>query len=437
MNSPPPIADAELAKIINAQDPKSRLGSVIRWMLALGILAALSFVGYHYMQSQAESQSAPQYQTEPLTLGNLRVTVSATGKLAPVNEVEAGSELSGTIEAVFVDYNDRVKKGQVLARLNVAKLTDQIAKAKAAVASAEARVLQAAATVKESRANLGRLRQVAQLSGGKVPAPAEMEAAEAKLARALADEASAKASVQETRATLRTAETDLTKASIRSPIDGVVLARSADPGQTVAASLQAPVLFKLAESLAQMELQVNVDEADVGQVKPEQKATFTVDAYPNRRYPARIDLVRYGAETVNNVVTYKTILKVENDDLSLRPGMTATAEIVAAERENVLLAPNAALRFTPPPVEPESKPGGGLLASLMPRPPRGMGTRRGGRVVSDRKGGPRQLWVLRDGQPVAVPATIGSSDGRMTEVSGEGLEVGTPVITASLSGAKS
>ena len=436
MNPPLNTADAELAKIIGAETPQSRVGGTLRWLLALAVLAVLGFGGYRYVQSQAEIQAAPQYQTEPLTEGNLRVTVSATGKLAPVNEVAIGSELSGTIEAVLVDYNDRVKKGQMLARLNVAKLTDQIAKAKAGLASAEAKVLQATATVKETRANLGRLREVARLSGGKVPAPAELEAAEAKLERAIADEASAKAAVEETRATLRTTETDLTKASIRSPIDGVVLTRSADPGQTVAASLQAPVLFKLAESLAQMELQVDVDEADVGQIKPEQSATFTVDAYPNRRYPARIDLVRYGAETVNNVVTYKTILKVNNDDLSLRPGMTATAEIVTAERENVLLAPNAALRFTPPPTEPEAKPGGGLLSSLMPRPPRGMGGRRGGRVASDKKGGLRQLWVLRDGQPVAVQVTVGSSDGRMTEVSAEGLAVGTPVITASLSSAK-
>lgn len=438
MTSPSNPADTELAQIIGAETSKSRVGTMIRWLLALLLIAGLGFAGYRYFQAKAETQAGPRYQTESLAQGNLRVTVSATGKLAPVNEVEVGSELSGIIEAVFVDYNDRVKKGQTLARLNVAKLTDQIAKAKAALASAEAKVLQAAATVKESRANLGRLRQVAKLSGGKVPAPAELETAEATLERAIADEASAKAAVEETRATLRTTETDLTKASIRSPIDGVVLARSVEPGQTVAASLQAPVLFKLAENLAQMELQVDVDEADVGQVQPEQKASFTVDAYPNRRYPAQIDLVRYGAETVNNVVTYKTILKVDNDDLSLRPGMTATAEIVTAERENVLLAPNAALRFNPPrPEEAQANSGGNIIGSLLPRPPRGIGGRRGGggRTAGGRSG-PRQLWVLRDGQPVAVPVTVGHTDGRMTEVAGEGLEVGTPIITATLSNAR-
>ena len=436
--SPPVQSDPDLAKIIGAEPTKNRAGVALRWLLALLILAALTVGGYRYFQAKTATQTTPRYQTEALGQGNLRVTVSATGKLAPVNEVEVGSELSGTIETVLVDYNDRVKKGEVLARLNVAKLSDQIAKSKAALASAEAKVLQTVATVKEARANLGRLRQVAKLSGGKVPAPAELEAAEATLERAIADETSARAAVEESRATLRSNETDLTKASIRSPVDGVVLKRSVDPGQTVAASLQAPVLFTLAESLAQMELQVDVDEADVGQIQPDQDATFTVDAYPNRRYPARIALVRFGAETVNNVVTYKTILKVDNDDLSLRPGMTATAEVVTAERENVLLVPNAALRFTPPrPDEAQPAQSGGILASLLPRPPRGMGGgRRGGRVSSEKKGVPRQIWVLRDGQPVAVPVTVGNSDGRMTEVSGDGLEVGMPVITALLSGAK-
>lgn len=357
--------------------------------------------------------------------------MSATGKLAPVNQVDVGSELSGTIETVLVDYNDRVKKGQALAHLDVAKLQDAIAKAKAALASTEAKVLQTAATIKESRANLRRLRQVAKLSGGKVPAPTELETAEAAVERAIADEASAQAAIEEARATLRSNQTDLAKASIRSPIDGVVLSRQVEPGQTVAASLQAPVLFTLAENLAQMELQVDVDEADVGQVREGQSATFSVDAYPNRNYPARIGLVRFGAETVNNVVTYKTILNVNNDDLSLRPGMTATAEIVTTERANVLLVPNAALRFTPPqPAEAESKSGGGLLASLLPRPPRSLTQRRRPTNAKDTRSAARRIWILRGGQPVAVPVTVGSSDGRMTEVMSEGLEPDLLVITA-------
>ncbi len=426
--------DPELAKIVGMGTPKSHfLGSLIRWLLVASVLAALGVGGFAFFRSRAETQAAPRYQTETVSRGDLRVTVSATGKLAPVNEVEVGSELSGTIEAVFVDYNDRVKKGQVLARLGLAKFQDAIAKAKSAVASADAKVLQTAATVQEARANLKRLRQVAKLSGGKVPSPAELETAEATQQRAIADEASARAAVDEARATLRSSETDLTKASIRSPIDGVVLARSVEPGQTVAASLQAPVLFTLAENLAQMELQVDVDEADVGQVQKGQAATFTVDAYPNRQFPATIDLVRFGSETVDNVVSYKTILNVNNDDLSLRPGMTATAEIVTAERENVLLVPNAALRFTPPQSTTDAQPStrGGLLASLLPRPPR-PATKKSVTETPD-KSAAQRVWVLRDGQPVAIPVTVGQSDGRTTEVTGADLAAGMPVITARLS----
>ncbi|MDS4026840.1 MAG: efflux RND transporter periplasmic adaptor subunit [Candidatus Contendobacter sp.] len=431
MSHTPSVAGAELAKIIQSEPARGRF-RVLRWLIAV-VTLALASGGFVWFRSGSTADAAPQYQTEPLSRGNLRVTVSATGKLEPINQVDVGSELSGTIEAVLVDDNDRVNKGQVLARLDVAKLRDQIAKSKAVIASAEAKVLQTVATVKEARANLGRLRQVAKLSGGKVPAPTELETAEATVERAIADEASARAAVEEARATLRTNETDLAKASIRSPIDGVVLERKVEPGQTVAASLQAPVLFTLAENLAQMELQVDVDEADVGQVREGQAATFTVDAYPNRSYPARIRQVRFGAETVNNVVTYKTILNVDNDDLSLRPGMTATAEIVTTERENVLLVPNAALRFTPPPPpEAQSSGGGGLVASLLPRPPRSLAPRRQSANAKGARSAARQIWILRDGQPVAVSVTVGSSDGRMTEVTGEGLESGLPVITASL-----
>ncbi len=266
MSNTPSVADAELAKIIGSEPARGRF-RVLRWLVALAVLAGLAAGGFLWFRSGPDANAAPQYQTEPLSRGNLRVTVSATGKLAPVNQVDVGSELSGTIEAVLVDDNDRLSKGQVLARLDIAKLRDQSAKSRAALASAEAKVLQTVATVKETRANLGRLRQVAKLSGGKVPAPTELETAEAMVDRAVADEAGARAAVEEARATLRSNETDLTKASIRSPIDGVVLQRKVEPGQTVAASLQAPVLFTLAENLAQMELQVDVDEADVGQVQ--------------------------------------------------------------------------------------------------------------------------------------------------------------------------
>jgi HlyD family secretion protein len=417
-----------LARIVAAEKSARFLGLSARFWL-IGVLVMLMTSGAFYLRSR-NAASAPQYLTEEVVRGNLTVTVSATGNLQPTNQVDVGSELSGTIEAVLVDDNDRVQKGQLLARLDLSKLNDQVAKSEAALASAAAQVDQTRATVEESRANLARLRQVAELSGGKVPSKAELETAQATLQRAVANEAGARAAVSQARATLKSDQTNLAKASIRSPIDGVVLARKVEPGQTVAASLQAPVLFTLAENLAQMELQVDVDEADVGQVRAGQSATFSVDAYAGRKYPARIVRVGYGSQTKDGVVSYKTILKVGNDDLSLRPGMTATSEIITATRENVLLVPNAALRFTPP-LKPGSdeKKNGSFVANLLPKPPASTSTKPASASI---KGSTQLVWVLRDGQPVAVPVTVGVSNGRQTEVSGGELKPGMQVITESV-----
>jgi len=417
-----------LARIVAAEKSARFLGLSVRiWLI--GVLVVLMASGAFYLRSR-NAAAAPQYLSEEVVRGNLTVTVSATGNLQPTNQVDVGSELSGTIEAVLVDDNDRVQKGQLLARLDLSKLNDQVAKSEAALASAEAQVDQMRATVEESRANLARLRQVAVLSGGKVPSKAELETAQATLQRAVANEAGAHAAVTQARATLKSDQTNLSKASIRSPIDGVVLARKVEPGQTVAASLQAPVLFTLAENLAQMELQVDVDEADVGQVRAGQSATFNVDAYAGRKYPARIVRVGYGSQTKDGVVSYKTILKVGNDDLSLRPGMTATSEITTTQRENVLLVPNAALRFTPPlKSSSDEKKNGSFVANLLPKPPASTSTKP---VSASVKGSMQQVWVLRDGQPVAVPVTVGVTNGRQTEVSGGELKPGMQVITESV-----
>jgi len=254
-----------------------------------------------------------------------------------------------------------------------------------------------------------------------------METGEATLARAVANVANARASIAQAAATLRSDETNLTKASIRSPIDGVVLARKVDPGQTVAASLQAPVLFTLAEDLSKMTLEVDVDEADVGRVRDGQSATFTVDAYPDRRYPSAVTRVGYGSQTKENVVSYLTVLSVDNADLSLRPGMTGTAEIIATHRDDVLLVPNAALRFTPAAQAAAQKSGGGFLGRMMPRPPR-----QSPRTATPAKGPEQRVWVLRDGAPAALAINVGASDGRMTEVTGGEVREGTQVITEML-----
>lgn len=436
MNTPTPPVDtpasptaADLQTILGDGPSRRWWQSPLLW-LALGA-AALLAVGLIYWTTQKSASEAPSYVTETVHKGNLTLTVLANGTLQPTRAVNIGSELSGTVKRVLVDVNDRVKTGQVLVELDTAKLSDQVLRSRASLAAALAQQALNTATVKEARATLARFEEVARLSGGKVPSATELDGARANVDRAVAAEDSARANVAEMRATVSTDETNLSKASIRSPIDGVVLSRSVDPGNAVAASLQAVTLFSVAEDLKKLRLEVSVDEADVGSVQPDQKASFTVSAYPSRRYPARTTRVAFGSTKTDNVVTFTTTLDVDNSDLSLRPGMTAAATIISTERTGVLLVPNTALRFSPTQdtgAEAAASAGtasGGVIAKLVPRMPRSGGRKTAGGPGSAAK----QVWVLKGGQAVAVPVKLGISDGRMTEVTGEGLEEGTLVIT--------
>jgi HlyD family secretion protein len=428
MASPESVAPEPLPMPDDLEPPRAWRRPSLWIGVALIVIAVGGALAW---RSRQQAAAEPTYVTSPVTRGNLSVSVTADGTLQPTRTVNIGSELSGTVTRVLVDVNDRVKKGQVLVELDTAKFSDQVERSRATVASAVAKVAQAVATVKESQSNLTRLKEVARLSGGKVPSKTELDTAEATYERAQADEAAARAAVVDAKAALSTDETNLSKASIRSPIDGVVLTRAVDPGNAVAASLQAVTLFTIAEDLTRMELRVNVDEADVGMVAVGQDASFTVSAYPTRRYPATITRVAYGSSITDNVVTYITYLDVVNDDLSLRPGMTATATIRAVERHDVLLVPNTALRFTPaaPNAGGEAAAGakgGGIVSSLLPRFParaqRSAGTAPGGAAT-------RRVWVLREGRPVAVTIKPGVSDGRMTEVAAGELQPGMLVIT--------
>ena len=392
--------------------------------------------GLAYWQTLQAAKALPQYVSQEVKRGNLRLTVAANGTLVPTRQVNIGSELSGTVREVLVDVNDQVTKGQVLVKLDTAKLDAQVMRSRASLASAVARQAQSKATSKEARANLGRLEEVARLSGGKVPSAAELDTGRATLERALADDQAAAAAVQDARAALSTDETNLSKASITSPIDGVVLTRAVDPGNAVAASLQAVTLFTLAEDLSRLRLEVSVDEADVGTVKPGQKATFTVSAYPSRQYPAQVTRVAYGSTKTDNVVTYIATLDVSNADQSLRPGMTAAATITSIERDDVLLVPNAALRFTPSvPAATAATAGGGIMGQLMPmRGPRGQRRQGAAGQPAEARDSARDVWVLEGGKAVAVKVNTGISDGRMTEVRGEALQPGMAVITDQRSG---
>ena len=419
--SPPPTA-ADLQTLLNEAPALAWWQRPLLWGAVVAMLVLAGSL--YYWQAQKKASAAPVYVAQPVRKGDLTLNVSANGTLQPTRSVNIGSELSGTVKRVLVDVNDRIKKGQVLVELDTAKLSDQVLRSRAALASAQAQLAQSTATVKEARASLARFEEVARLSGGKVPSATELDSARANLDRAIALEASARANVAEARASVSTDETNLAKASIRSPIDGVVLTRTVDPGNAVAASLQAVTLFTVAEDLAQLRLEVSVDEADVGAVKVGQKASFTVSAYPSRRYPASITRVAFGSTKTENVVTYVTWLNVDNSDLSLRPGMTAAATIVAVERNGVLLVPNTALRFAPAQPADAAASSGGLMSKLMPRMPR-----TGARKPADGEAAGKQVYVLKDGQAVAVAVQTGISDGRMTEVIGGELQPGMAVIT--------
>lgn len=425
MTSPNTEQKTDIAKTLGIDKAGSRMPRLRRWLMWSVAVAAVSVAAMLWF-TRSKTDSV-QYETQPVRRGDLVVTVSATGTLEPIKKVDVGIEVSGTIKTVEVDYNDQVKVGQVLARLDTSKLEAQSLQSEAALDAARAKLLQAQATVQEAEAQMARLTEVRELSGGKMPSKYEFDAQQAAQARARADEASAKAAVAQAQATLDANRSDLAKAVVHSPINGIVLKRSVEPGQTVAAMFQSPVLFTLAEDLAQMELQVDVDEADVGQVREGQEATFTVDAYPDQIFPARTTQVRYGSQTVEGVVTYKTVLKVDNSTLILRPGMTATALLTVNKRENVLLVPNAALRFTPPQTQRTEKSGGGsLLSAILPHPPRSESTPR---EDANAKNKDQQVWTLRDGQLTPIAITKGLTDGKMMEVTGGDLEPGMELVT--------
>jgi HlyD family secretion protein len=426
--TPPQTApESDLAALLAEPTPRAWYRRGLFW--AGSALILLTAVGLWYWQARRSAEAGLSYITQTVARGNLTLTVTANGTLQPTRSINIGSELSGTVLKVNVDVNDRLEKGQVLVELDPSKLRDQILRSRASVAVAKALVEQAAATVDEVKANLVRLEEVARLSGGKVPSRTELDIARATVKRAVANYASAQAGVNDALAALSTDDINLSKASIRSPSSGVVLTRSVEPGNAVAASLQAVTLFTVAEDLTQLRLQVYVDEADVGSVKVGQEATFTVSAYPSRQFPARITRVGFGSTITDNVVTYLTYLDVDNSDLSLRPGMTATATITANQRTDVLLAPNTALRFVPTAAD-AGKPAAqkGIIASMIPSRP-GHNITRKSAAAGASTALARQVWVLSEGEAVAVAVTPGISDGRVTEITGGDLQAGMQVIT--------
>ncbi|MGC9370295.1 MAG: efflux RND transporter periplasmic adaptor subunit [Paracoccaceae bacterium] len=392
----------------------------LRRALWLVLLLALGAGGWLWWAG-GSSEGERRYETVEAALAPVVVTVTATGTVEPTNLVEISSELSGTLREVLVDYNSTVKAGQELARLDTDKLEASLEHARASLAARKARVAEAEATLKEARDNYERM---VELDRRGIVSLQDFRAAEAAYARAQAALKSAEADQSVAEADLKVEEANLAKACICSPIDGVVLDIDADPGQIVASSLQAPVLFTIAEDLRRMELRVDIDEADIGKVEVGDPAEFTVEAYQTRRFPAVISELRYASETVDGVVTYKAILSIDNDELLLRPGMTATADIIVERIDEALTVSNAALRFAPPaePEEDEAE-GRGLLGMLIKPPSVAPATR-----VTVSPEGWRTLWVLRDGEMQPVEVRTGETDGMVTEITEGGLAPGDRVV---------
>ena len=395
-----------------------------RNLIFVFILLAL-FGGGWFWWSRIEKakNQVPPYVTEILKRGDISLTITATGNLAPTTQVIVGGELSGTTLEVYVDFNDRVKLGTPMAKLDTSKLSQQTEISRATLKAAQAGVAQAEATVKESAAALNRQRELSQ---AKLVSTADYEVTIATAGRADADLLSAQAVVGEAEAQVRINEYDLSKAIIKSPIDGIVLTRSIEPGQTVAASFTAPQLFIIAEKLERMKLNVAIAEADIGRVAAGQKSTFTVDAWPDRSYTASVSKVSYGSAVTDNVVTYLAELEVSNDDLSLRPGMTATADIRVAESTNVFLVPTAALRFVPAAAAAPTSAKKSFVQSLIPMPTRN--SNRPTDTDTTVKSSGAHIWVLRDGHAESIAVQLGLNDGRNTEISGAGLTEGMVVI---------
>ena len=389
-----------------------------RWIL-WAIFAVLVLGGGWMWIAWTSTNSGASYETVAVERSAIVVKVTATGSVEPTNLVEISSELSGTIQAVTVDHNSAVSRGQVLAELDTEKLEAQLEHSRATLAAREARVAEAQATLTEAESNYER---ALELDRRGVTTTQSYLAAKAALARAKASVASAQADMRVAAADLKIDEANLNKACICSPIDGIVLERNVDVGQIVASSFQAPILFSIAEDLTRMELRVDIDEADIGKVEVGDTASFTVEAYQDRSFPAVISELRFAPQTIDGVVTYEAILSIDNADLLLRPGMTATAEITVARIDDALAISNAALRFSPP-VETEEEAGGsGLLGLLITPPPRDAAT------AQPAEGGQRTVWVTSDDGLAAVEIETGETDGAITEIVAGPLAQGDRVV---------
>lgn len=383
-----------IEKTLNiASNPNQKRRKIL---LYIGIITVLIAAGTLYTIRQQHNNRLT-YVTVPLRVQDLTTSVSATGNLEPTNTVDVGIEVSGTIERVDVDYNDRVRKNQLLAKLDITRLNATATSSKAAWMRSKANEESAKAALETAYIEYERAQKMYASTEGNYPSAKELRSLLTTLNQSKAALAAAKAQVEQSLAQSKSDADNLRKAVVVSPIDGIVLARKVEPGQTVVASMQTPVLFTLAEDLTKMKAIVSVDEADIGSVQEGQKVLFTVDAYSNRTFEGRITQLRLNSVIINGVVTYEAIVEVDNTALLLRPGMTASASIITETLKHVTVVPNAALRFTPP-------------HDLDDDPPE---KKKHATKNNDKA---HHVWVLRHNTPVRINISIGKSDGISTVV---------------------
>ncbi|MCD6192588.1 MAG: efflux RND transporter periplasmic adaptor subunit [Candidatus Aminicenantes bacterium] len=408
--------------------------SLIILIIIVGVVFSLTVL-------RRSANGGIQYRTAKVTRGDIEAIVVTTGTINPVTLVDVGSQVSGKIAKIYVDFNSRVKKGDILAEIDQSSFLTRIKQAEANYQSAKASLERARVTMETSKKKYER---ALKLFEQKLISPEEKETAETNYFNAVADYQSALARLEQAKSQLESSRVDLSYTIIKSPIDGVVIKRNINVGQTVAASFQAPVLFQIANDLTKMQVECSVDEADIGKIKEGQKVRFTVDAFPEESFEGVVSQVRYAPEVVQNVVTYTTIVSVENPEMKLRPGMTATVSIIVGEARNVLRVPNAALRFRPQLSPEEMKKmfeelraqrrstSGNSASSSGRRPPFSgeRGASQGERSAKDKsRRGMAMVWVLEEGHKLRpVPVKTGVTGDEYTEIVRSDLKEGDEVV---------
>lgn len=422
------LAPAMEALLTNSTSPVSWPRRIRRGAVGLALVAGAAVAAWQIHARVTRADPPPPYTDTEITRGDIVSQVTATGTLSPVVQVQVGSQVSGRVAELFADYNSEVEAGQVLVKLEPELFEGDVRSAKARLASANANLRKASASASAARSNYNRING---LGDSGIVSKAEIEAALASKKTADAQVTVAKSDVTQAEAALAQAETNLQYTTVKSPIDGVVVSRSIDVGQSVAASLSAPTLFVIAGDLRNMEVHTAVAESDVGQLAPGMKVSFTVDAFPDKTFDGVVKQVRYEAANVSNVVTYDAVVNVRNDKLELRPGMTANVDFITSEARDVLMVSNKALKFRPADA-PRPDRSAWRNGATARNGAAGANGERAAASSEDRaaaRASRGRVWVMRDGNPTMVRIQIGLTDGSNTEITGGELKEGDRVLT--------